>query len=256
MGVPGNASRLKRFYLSPRMMDHAEPEVRGEEALHILRVLRMKAGDHIMVFDGEGRSAEAEIAWCGQDALGIKFAGGILQTHPPALRLILAPALIRREKMKLVMQKAVELGISSIWPFECARSVVRAREGTEQEFADRYRRVLIEAMKQSGVNWLPDLAPPVSLREILTRAEPGMVRLFLWEGESGSGLKQALKNSRPDQGIMLVVGPEGGFTEEEAETARSCGFTVTGLGKRILRSETAAITALAVAQYEWGDLGK
>jgi 16S rRNA (uracil1498-N3)-methyltransferase len=235
-------------------MEEREPTVSGVEAQHMMHVLRLKPGDRVEVFDGLGRSAQAEIIWRRHDAVGLRLEGEIRISTLSGSRIILAPALIRRDKMKFVFQKAVEIGATAIWPFECTRSVARSRQGKEYEFPERYERVLIEAMKQCGTNLLPVLAPPVGLEEVLNRIEPELLGLFLYENETSRGFKQVAKKVKPHHGVVLVVGPEGGFTPAEADTARAHGFYLVSLGRRILRAETAAIIAMGLAQYEWGDL--
>ena len=110
-------------------------------------------------------------------------------------------------------------------------------------------------MKQCGENRFPEVTAPASLRETLARVHPGWLKLFLWEGESSMGLREIAKAGGNPGGVVIAVGPEGGFSDDEADMARSMGYTVASLGRRILRAETAAIAAVAIAQYAWGDLG-
>jgi len=254
MRVTLGRPKLKRFCLPPRAMEEREPIVSGAEAQHMIHVLRLKPGDCVEVFDGMGRSAQAEIIWRRHDTVGLRLEGEIRISTRSGSMIILAPALIRRDKMKFVFQKAVEMGAAAIWPFECTRSVARARQGREDEFPKRYERVLIEAMKQCGTNLLPVLTPPVNLEEVLNRIKPELLGLFLYEDEISIGFKQVVKKVKSHRGVVLVVGPEGGFTPAEADKARDHGFYLVSLGRRILRAETAAIIALGLAQYEWGNL--
>jgi len=252
--MAGTFGRLKRFYVPPHTMEESEFTLRGPEVRHMIHVLRLKPGHSIEIFDGLGGKAEAEIVWWKQDTVGIKILEETKKSPPPKKRIVLAPALIRWNKMKVVLQKAVELGTSAIWPFVCSRSVARSEEGDRGEFIDRAGRVLIEAMKQCRANWLPDLAPPVGLNELFDRTEPGLLKLFLYENEASTLFKQVAKTAEPHGKVLLMVGPEGGFTAAEAEGALAHGFYLVSLGKRILRAETAAIVALGITQYEWGGM--
>jgi 16S rRNA (uracil1498-N3)-methyltransferase len=215
----------------------------------------MKAGARIELFDGEGRSVDAEVVAVHRDEMILKLSDRPRKDSAPKTEIVLAPSLIRWEKMKVVLQKGVELGVSRIWPFESDRSVAQSNDASPEVFIERARRVLIEAMKQSGENRLPEIAAPSRLEQTLARAHPGWLKLFLWEGESAATFREIAESVSDPGGVVIAVGPEGGFTEEEAGMARSMGFTVAGLGRRILRAETASIAAVAIAQYAWGDLG-
>jgi 16S rRNA (uracil1498-N3)-methyltransferase len=255
MGVPGNVGRLKRFFIPPQDMDSHAPSLKGAEAIHAARVLRMKPGSWIELFDGEGRSANAVITAVHRDEVNLTLSEKPRRDPAPETEIVLAISLIRWEKMKMVLQKTVELGVSRIWPFESGRSVVQSNDSQPQGFVERCQRVLIEAMKQCGENRLPKVLLPSSLEHTLARAHPGWLKLFLWEGESMTRLQEIAASGRAPAGVVIAVGPEGGFSDDEAEMARSLGYTIAGLGRRILRAETAAIAAVAIAQYTWGDLG-
>ena len=253
--MPGTVGRLKRFYIPPQELNSPAPSLKGAEAVHAARVLRMKAGNRVELFDGRGRSVDAEITAVRREEVSLKLSGLPRLDPAPKTEIVLAPSLIRWEKMKTVLQKGVELGVSRIWPFESGRSVAQSNDASPEGFTERSRRVLVEAMKQCGENRLPEVTAPANLRQTLAHAYPGWLKLFLWEGETGMGLREIAEAGANPEGVIIAVGPEGGFSDDEAEMARSMGYTMASMGRRILRAETAAIAAVAIAQYTWGDLG-
>ncbi len=246
---------MKRFFLPPEEFDAPVPTLHGPEAHHATRVLRLKTGDIVEVFDGLARSVEARIVATGKQTVELRFTGPIRTESPPRRRIVLAQALLRREKMKLVLQKAVELGADEIWPFVCTRSVARAGGDTVEAERERNLLVVLDALKQCRSNRLPSVSPPLSLNDVFSRAPRHHLKLFLWERERARGLKDLAERWSSPEGVVMVVGPEGGFTADEAALAEGNGFLIVTLGERILRAETAAIAGLALAQYLWGNLG-
>ena len=221
------------------------PHIRitGAELRH-LRSLRLGPGARLRVFDEQGEEHEVRL-----ERLGARVAEAVvLATHRAAreshLELVLAPALLKGAKMDLVVEKAVELGVSRIAPVVSCHTVgLGAR-------TERWRRVALAAAKQSGRTHVPPVDAPVPLPDFLRAPWQGL-RLLAWEGERERPLA-LLPPAAPS--VLVLVGPEGGFADHEVEAARAHGFTTFTLAPRILRAETAAITATALCQHRWGDL--
>lgn len=232
----------------------------AEEAKHLRDVLRLKAGDEVSVFDGEGREFLCVIEESGRKQSGATLAvrSEVAPASPSSpLHLTLALALLKGEKFDLVVQKATELGAAYIVPVVTARADVRVRD--EQDGARRrarWQRLALEACKQSGRASVPVVDAPLPLAAVVER-EPLAAdeRRMMFAERGGEGLLETL-NRHPVRAThaAALVGPEGGWTDEEISHARTNGWQIITLGGRILRAETAAITATALLQHLFGDL--
>lgn len=226
----------------------ADGRARLEPAdLHHLRdVLRLGPGAPVEVFDGEGGVHDGRLEG---DALVL---GPRRDVPPPAARVHLAFALARGERSDLAVQKATELGVSRLLPFEAARSVVRLEAARAVDRQRRWQRIATEAARQCGRGDVPEVALPGSLAAALAAIPPGFRLLVFHEG-GGEPLRALVDRAAP--GHAAVVGPEGGLAPEEVEACLAAGGRLATLGPRILRFETAAIAAVALVQHLAGDLG-
>jgi 16S rRNA (uracil1498-N3)-methyltransferase len=168
------------------------------------------------------------------------------------LRITLGQGLLKGERMKFVIQKATELGVDRIIPLVSARSIPIVEGERETLRLERWRRIAQEAAKQCGRTVVPEIGSIHELGDFLSQGEGA--RVILWEGEP-TPLRAVIEEIDPQGGITLLIGPEGGFSEEEVSTAQASGFHVAGLGKRILRAETATLSVLSILQHRFGDLG-
>ena len=240
------------FPVDPEKIQGAFLPIEGEEAHHIRRVLRLGVGDCLRLFDGAGYRYRARIVRVERRRLLVKLLDKS-RVSAPLLQLSLIQCLPRLDKMDLIVQKAVELGVSRIVPAlsERCRSIAPARLRARHE---RWLRIAAQAGKQCGQAYLPQLQEARELKEILRFPARGQeLRVLLWEEGERRPLRRILAQAEPVGAVCLVVGPEGGFSAGEVEFARSQGWLVAGLGPRILRLETAAIVALGIVQYELGD---
>jgi 16S rRNA (uracil1498-N3)-methyltransferase len=231
----------------------------GEESRHLRDVLRLRAGDEAHVFDGEGR----EFA-CVVSAPGVRRGAARLEVRAPAsppspespLSLTLAAALLKGEKFDLVVQKATELGASRVVPVLTKRADVRPRgERADAPRAERWRRLALEAAKQSGRARVPAVESPEGFDAFVARApRDGELRLLFAE-RGGTGLDAAAgRLSAPTPAAVAVIGPEGGWDDAELDEARRLGWLLVTLGGRTLRAETAAIAVVTLLQHRFGDL--
>lgn len=223
----------------------------GGERLHHLRtVLRLGPGDEFSVTDGAGAEYRARVEHLGRDE---GRALVLARTEPPresALDVVLAQALPKGDRFALVLEKAVELGVRGIVPVLSRRTVPAGGAVA----AARWLRIVESAVAQSGRTRLPLLRPACTFAELVGDPQPPELRILLWELAPG-GLRKILDGRPAPRSVLVAVGPEGGWSEEEVHMARQAGFAVVGFGPRILRSETAGIAAVAVLQSRWGDLG-
>jgi 16S rRNA (uracil1498-N3)-methyltransferase len=242
--------RLTRVYVEQALTGGTRGLVSGNAANHIVRVLRLGVGDAVTLFDGRGGEYAARIEALKKDALEVAVGEHRAIERESPLALTLAQGVSRGERMDLVMQKATELGVQRIVPLNTKRSVVRLDPGQAQKKLQHWRGVVIASCEQCGRNRLPQLSAPRDLQEFLdTEAATGTLRLLL--SPTGTARIDALK---PHAKITVLIGPEGGLAPEEAEAALAQGFLGMQLGPRILRTETAAIAALAALQQALGDL--
>ncbi len=245
---------MPRIFL-PLGEDPHSIHISGEKARYLATVLRCKEGEELEVLDGRGNSYRAKIVSLGSKEVLAEVTGKSSHTTEPLLNLLLVQGLLKGEKMELVIQKTTELGITGIVPAITERSQMRETRKT-----GRWRRIAEDASRQCGRTTIPVIHEPVPFSSIFSEDSAFRLSsekckgLFLWE-EGHVGLKKVRVTLGECLSIIVAVGPEGGFTEKEAALAESGGFLIASLGKRILRAETAAISAVALVQFLFGDLG-
>ena len=245
---------MPRFYVPNPSIKNGILKVEGEEVKHIRKVLRLRAGDQIILFDGLGIEYEGRILEENASSVLVQIRTTSVSQQDSPLELTLAQSLLKGEKMDFLIQKATELGVKEIIPFLSSRSVPIFDKTRRPERHHRWKRIAIEASKQSGRGVIPIVQSVNSYSEMLQIASSNGLRLILWERE-GAKLKEILKKTEEKSKIFFVVGPEGGFSQEEIHTAEELGFIPVHLGKRVLRAETASLCFLSILQYERGDIG-
>ena len=237
---------MHRFFL-PNLQ---QATLGGAEAHHAVHVLRLKMGDTLNVFDGRGHEAQCAIAEIAKDTIRLKV---LTQSTTPALpcRITLAQA-VPKKSMDLIVQKATELGAASIIPLISDRTVVKLDEDSKR--LDRWRDIALDACKQCGNNWLPEIQSPQKAVSFLS--SPGQFDLKLIGSlqPDARRLKEILAGTpapgRPVTSVLLIIGPEGDFTPSELGLAKSAGCLPLSLGPLVLRAETAAIYAFSILHHE------
>jgi 16S rRNA (uracil1498-N3)-methyltransferase len=252
---------LHRFFVTSDIASIPESAVvlaLSETDLHHLsRVLRLVAGDRIVVADPRGAEAEATLVEVSPERAVADLDAPLARPKRP--HVVLAPGLSRRERMELTVQKATELGVEEIWPLLTERCVVRLDEERTGRRAERWRRIAEEAAKQSQRSDVPVVREPLTIGELAAEAGRFDVVLVPWEEAmaGGYGIGSALDaaGATADTSVLLVVGPEGGLSAAEIVELESAGGVVVTLGDMVLRTETAGMVAVALASYELGALG-
>lgn len=242
--------RLTRVCVHPPLASGQHTLIEGGAASHIVRVLRLKAGDPLTLFDGSGGEYSARIEELGKDSVKVSVLERHAIERESPLPLTLAQGVSRAERMDWIIQKATELGAWRIVPLFTERSVVRLDARQMQRKTEHWRAVSVAACEQCGRNRIPELASPLDLHEFLGRREPGATGLLL----SPSGPMRVEDIQGIGTGVTVLIGPEGGLAESEQTAALTAGFKPVRLGPRVLRTETAAVAALTVIQREFGDL--
>lgn len=245
-----------RFFLEQAYTLGDEATLSAVDSRHLSRVLRARAGDEITVVSAN-RVFSAEILTVGE-TVTVRLNSELQAYTESALELILLQGLAKGERMEIVIQKAVELGVDKIIPVACERSVVRLAADKAAAKQARWQKIADAAAKQCGRTKLPQITQPMSMSAAIA-ALPADCRIIMpWEEADGDGvgvtMAAAMREPAP-KAAALIIGPEGGLTAEEAALAEAAGARLVTLGKRILRTETAAIVGVTIVMYAWGDLG-
>ncbi|MGE5415220.1 MAG: 16S rRNA (uracil(1498)-N(3))-methyltransferase [Acidobacteriota bacterium] len=247
---------MRRFYVDRSSIDNENVSISGDEARHISRVLRMEPGDRIIVFDGTGQEYLVELIDVGNNVEGQIIANETANNESP-VRLTLVQGLAKGEKMELIIQKAVELGVHRIVPVHTEYAVVKLDEKKARDKSERWQRIALEACKQCGRSVPPRVELVANLGQALSMNQD-LVGLFFYEHSEKANLKEVLQHNNEqiqNHGAAIYTGPEGGFSEHEVNQAIGAGVNIVGLGPRILRTETAGLAAISIVMYELGDIG-
>jgi 16S rRNA (uracil1498-N3)-methyltransferase len=249
---------MPRFFVAREQFADGYVTIIGEDAHHIARSLRMAAGEHITVCDMQKTEYDCELIRFEEDRIVTAriVAERPMSTEPP-VAVTLYQALPKGDKLDTIIQKAVECGAVSIVPFESAHCIVRVKQDAEARKIERRNRIAAEAAKQCGRGILPTVEPTVPFDRMLTMAGGADLVLFCYEGQGVQPLKTMLRDrisAFPNNRIptvAVIIGSEGGFSPLEAQRAQDAGFCLTGLGSRILRTETASCFVLSSLVYEF-----
>jgi 16S rRNA (uracil1498-N3)-methyltransferase len=242
--------RLTRVYTEEALESGKRCLITGSAANHMMRVLRLGIGSTVTLFNGIGGEYAARIESLQRNTVTVKVSARAATERESPLAVTLAQGVSRGERMDWVVQKATELGVRRIAPLFTERSVVRLDTRQAQKKSQHWRGIAVAACEQCGRNRLPELATPMALADFLASDAPGdALRLLL----SPAG-KLRIGALQPVEKITLLIGPEGGLTPDEKAAAIAGGFVEVQLGPRVLRTETAAIAALAALQHAFGDL--
>jgi len=242
---------MRRFFIDPANITQARGIVTDQEARHISMVLRLKPGSAITLFDGGGMVYQAKITAVNKTTVETR----ILSCHqhpvvPPFLSV--AQAVIKGSKMDLIIQKATELGVAALLPIISQHCDIKSASANQMS---RWQRIAHESCKQCDRPTPMLCHEVVALPQLLTQAEEFSSKVIFWENETTRTIND-LPDLQAAQRVLLLIGPEGGFSQQEAESAISHGFSPVSLGPRILRAETAAIAAMAIIQFLLGNLNR
>ena len=242
--------RLTRVHVPAPLAAGARHAIEGEAANHISRVLRLRLGDPLTLFDGQGGEHAARIEEFRRNAVIVAVGDREPADRESSLSLTLAQGVSRGERMDWVVQKATELGATRIVPVLTDRTVVRLDSRQSARKLQHWQGIAVSACEQSGRNRLPDVVAPLGLHDFLRGVDMKTTRVLL----SPAGTQRVTDLKVPERRIVVLIGPEGGLTDTEQHSAVGAGFVAVKLGPRVLRTETAAIAALTLLQHQFGDL--
>jgi 16S rRNA (uracil1498-N3)-methyltransferase len=242
-------SRPPRFFISPSDVAGSIVTVSGEDVRHIATVLRMKTGEELLLCDGQGTEYTVKIAQMDRTMIKTKVLNqSKREIRPP--RVTLGQGLPKSDKMDVIVQKATELGVAEIVPLVTERTIVKIKD--EEKRIARWQKICREAAMQSSRIDIPEVRGVQSFQDFLSSlvTHPSTLNLLPWE-EGTQPIKSVLRERQDVKSIVVLIGPEGGFSKAEAELAKDRGFHLVSLGPNILRTETAAIAVLSILGYEY-----
>lgn len=245
--------KTRSFFVEALEKGQASVLITGDELKHLRDVLRLKEGEPVTLFNGRGLIVNGVIQRIDRQAATVLVLSENTEIKEGPVHAVLLQALVKGDKNDFIVQKAVELGASEIVFYAATRTVPLLAEARRAGKLSRWRRIAVEAAKQCGRAVIPDVGLTGGIEEAVAGHE-GFLKIMLWEGETTRTIKDLLRSSPATKAVALLIGPEGGFTDEDAELAAKNGFTSVSVGRRILRAETAAIAALTIVQYELGGL--
>ena len=239
-----------RLFIPQAIAQNQNVEIEGERAHYLKRVLRMKAGSELVLFTGDGYDYPAEVTAARKDRLVLRVGEGVRNDNESPLDIRLVQGISRGERMDFAVQKATELGVQRITPVFTEFSVVKLNPERAERRMQHWQKIVQGACEQCGRNRIPPVDAPVTLKEYFAESSAADRRIAFVPGAAATldDLAEPLRT------VDLLVGPEGGFSKREIEDAAHAGFFRASLGPRILRSETAALTAVTMVQSKWGDI--
>jgi 16S rRNA (uracil1498-N3)-methyltransferase len=241
---------LSRIYQPVPLVLHALIRLDEKASHHVARVLRAKTGDKLTVFNGSGSECDATIIHIDKKGVDVEMINFVTRNVESPIDIYLAQGIARGEKMDFIVQKAVELGVKKIIPLITERCNVRLDSEREEKRLLHWQSVAISACEQSGRNQIPEIFAPIAFKAWLPKVKAD--HLFVLSPHVRGQLPTA--NLPANTRIVLLIGPEGGLSDEETGVAIKHGFLSLNLGPRILRTETATIAAISIFQFNYGDI--
>jgi len=248
---------LHKFFVNPNDISGQKISI-CDDAGHISRVLRLSAGDKVIVFDGTGTEYRCELEIVGKNECVAAICDTRACTSEASIKATLFQAIPKSGKMELIIQKCTELGIFEIYPFFSEYTVVKLDSERERMTkTERWQKIAVEAAKQCGRGVVPKIHSPIEFDaaiKIAQNLDSAIMPYELLAQSEKKDLRKLLSNIEKQKNIGIIIGSEGGFCESEAEIAESAGIKLVGLGKRILRTETAGLAVLSIIMYENGEI--
>lgn len=246
---------MHRFFISEKQFDGSVFILnQKEDVRHLTKALRVTLGEKIEIcIEETGEEWVTEVSELATDVVYFNALEKSQVNRESPVKITLYQGLPKADKMELIVQKSTELGINAVVPVEMDRCVVKLKDKDRQKKQERWQKIAYEAAKQSKRSKIPTVHLPVKLRGLNEAFSGHDLVIFLYENEDDFGIKEAIKDTNGHD-IALVVGPEGGFSEAEADMLKEFGCVSTTLGPRILRTETAGLACISIIQYELGDI--
>lgn len=244
----------RRFYTPPSGINGSVAMLPASETHHLSHVLRLKPGTEVFLFDGRGREYRCRLSRIVGSHAELEIVATLPDRVESTLNLTLAQALAKADRFDLIVQKATELGVSRIFPLVTDHCNIHIKASDLRKKVERWERIALEALKQCGRRTLVEITEPMSLQESLNSLINVKEEVFVFSERNGRPISEMIEGQSRISRAFAVVGPEGGWSDQEAGMFDELGFATLTLGPRLLRTETASIVAVALLQHLIGDL--
>lgn len=260
---------MQRYFVLPSQITDRQITITGEDVHHISKVMRFQPGDQVICSDGLGQDVIAIIQSIDKAQVNLEITAKMETNREPKVSVWLAQSIPKADKMDWILQKGTEIGASRFLPFSSERTIVQLDGKKESKRLERWQKIVKEAAEQAHRSVLPEVAGILTWKQLLAVVPDVDIALLAYEAEEGKAMGDIMEQWKRDKGdsfiressnrqpirILVAIGPEGGFSEKEVAAAVSAGFVSVGLGKRILRTETAGMVALTALLYTFGEMG-
>ncbi len=243
----------QKFIIDPSQIVNSQIKIQGQDARHILKVLRLNKGDTLSLTDGNGQDYEGTIVETSSSSLHVEPGLPVPSSTESPLWITLCSGMLKYKKMDWIIENLVPIGISEWVPFFCQRSVPRPDAKAVAKKFDRWQTIVKESLKQCRRSNLVKVHSPMNFPSVMELSQDFDTKIAFWEEENTAN-KPDWKSLAPAKRVIILIGPEGGFPREEISLAQSKGFVSCSLGPRILRGEIAALCAANLVQHEFGDM--
>ncbi|MDA3895354.1 MAG: 16S rRNA (uracil(1498)-N(3))-methyltransferase [Desulfobacteraceae bacterium] len=245
---------MKRFFIAPSEIIKASPVIDGPDAHHISTVFRLKPSDHIILIDGSGTEYEAEITHVSKKKITVTIVRNNTPATEPLIKLLIGQGYLKDKKMDMLVRHLTELGITQWLPVLSEYSVPKPDIKKIDSKMQRWDAIAKEAVKQCRRTRVPEILSPVTFQQAVEENFGADLKIIFYENETEPLAKTILLMKEKPSNIIALLGPEGGFSNKEVELAKSNGFIIASLGPRILRAETASLSACTIIQHLFGDM--
>ncbi|MFA6636846.1 MAG: RsmE family RNA methyltransferase [Candidatus Omnitrophota bacterium] len=245
---------MGRFFVAKESVYDGEAVISGDEARHMIEVMRLENGDNVVVFDGEGSEYRGTVKNADRKKMTLTVSINDVKNFPPEEfpRITLAQAIPKKNKMDLIVEKATELGVHRIVPIITERTIVRPDKRNSSKVTERWKRIALETSKQCGRQRTPEISGTVFFREVIGTVKNYDLSLLACLDTRTVPIKRALPSPVP-KNVLVIIGPEGDFSPPEIENAEEERCILVSLGKRVLKSDTAGLFVISIIGYEGGD---
>lgn len=246
---------MHKFFVTPNNIIGKKAIIEGDDVKHIYKVLRLQVGDKIIINNSQGQEYLGSISDINKSSVTVDLLETVEHNAESNIQIDLYQGLPKSSKMDYIVQKATEIGVNSIIPIITERVVVK-NEISEFKKTDRWKRIALEACKQCKRTLIPEVKGPMIFGDLIKNLKEYDLIVVPYENKEHYGIKKMCKNIKNEiKTVAIIIGPEGGFEEEEIKSMEAIGAHIVTLGPRILRTETAGIVTAALLQYKLGDLG-
>ncbi len=247
---------MTRFFIPADQFGATSVAITGEDAHHLVKVVRQTIGDEVIVLNGKGQEYRAEISEIRGDAVLAMLIEPLRRSVEPQLQITLIQGMPKGEKFEWILQKNTEIGVTKFMPTITERSAIKLDASARVKKGERWRKIIKEAAEQSGRQLIPELEPVQDLPKLLRQLPAGLL-LIPWEGETERSIKEVLRaQTVAPSHVTVMIGPEGGFSLNEINQAQAAGAIPVTLGPRILRTETAGLAVSSILLYHFDEMGK